>query len=219
MRKEINNTIENSLTPRITKLKTQTLNEPRYMSIEQARLITESYQQHENAPRVLQRAHALAHALRQIEIRIDPLELIVGNRTSGIRGGVVSPEAGISWLANEIEDLPTRPQDTFNVRREDVEYFRKTLEPWWRGKTLEDIIESRHGNDIRRIKKVVKINQTDHAQGHIIPNVEKWLRLGPSGIAEEARSGLSKVDGDGIDFLNAVVLVMGSRLGFYSPLC
>ena len=34
------------------------------------------------------------------------------------------------------------------------------------------------------IEKVVKINQKDHAQGHICPKVEDWLRYGPSGLAE-----------------------------------
>ena len=208
------NTEHDQPSPRIAHLKAQTLGEPRYMSIEQARLITESYQLHENEPRILQRAQALAHTLRQIDIRIDPLELIVGNRTAGIRGGVVSPEAGLNWLAKEIDALPTRPQDPFNIRREDVDYFRETLEPFWRGKTLEDVIESRHGDAIRRIKKVVKINQTDHAQGHIIPNVEKWLRYGPAGIAEEAKESLKYNSGEGADFLKAVIIVMEASSDF-----
>ena len=127
---------------------------------------------------------------------------------------MVSPEAGLNWLAKEIDALPTRPQDPFNIRREDVDYFRETLEPFWRGKTLEDVIESRHGDAIRQIKKVVKINQTDHAQGHIIPNVEKWLRYGPAGIAEEAKEHLKYNNGEGADFLKSVIIVMEASSDF-----
>ena len=201
-------------TRRIVRLKEKILGERRYMSVEQARLVTESYQCHADEPRVLQRAHALAHTLNRIDIRIDPDELIVGNRTAGIRGGVVSPEAGLSWLAKEIDSLPNRPQDPFDVRQEDVVYFREVLEPFWRGKTLEDIIESRHGEEIRRVKKVVKINQTDHAQGHIIPNVEKWLRYGPTGIAMQAKERLEAKEGQGADFLKAAVIVTEASAEF-----
>ncbi len=47
----------------------------------------------------------------------------MGNRTPEIRAGVVFPEAGIGWLEKEIEDLPSRPQDPFRTRPEDVSFF------------------------------------------------------------------------------------------------
>ena len=79
-------------TDRIASLKGKMLNEPRSLSLEQALLITECYKENENLPRILQRAKSLALALNRIGIKIDPDELIVGNRTPGVRSGVVSPE-------------------------------------------------------------------------------------------------------------------------------
>ena len=117
----------------------------------------------------------------EIEIGMEPEELIVGNRTKGVRYGVVFPESGISWVDREFETIPTRPQDKFNVRPEDIETFRKVIVPYWKGKSLEDVIKNRFGNEISAISKVVKVNQTDHAQGHICPNVKEWLELGPQG--------------------------------------
>ena len=90
---------------------------------------------------------------------------------------MVFPEAGINWLKKEIESLHTRPQDPFQVRAEDIDYFREIIEPFWRGKTLEDDIYKSHGEEISAIEKVVKINQKDHAQGHICPRVEDWLQI------------------------------------------
>ena len=78
----------------------------RYLSIDQAKLITLSYQQNENLPVALKRAEALAKSLSEMPVAIDPEELIVGNRTPDIRAGVVFPEAGINWLVNEIDTLP-----------------------------------------------------------------------------------------------------------------
>ena len=41
--------------------------------------------------------------------------------------------------------------------------------PYWKGKSLEDAIKGTYGKEINEISKVVKINQKDHAQGHICP--------------------------------------------------
>ncbi|MEN6315725.1 MAG: formate C-acetyltransferase/glycerol dehydratase family glycyl radical enzyme [Clostridiaceae bacterium] len=170
------------ITLRIKKLKEKMLDEPRYLSIEQARIITDVYKQNEEKPLNLKRAICLAESLKKIEIRIDAGELIVGNRTAGVRAGVVFPEPGISWVDREIETLPARIQDKFNVHPEDIGEFRKTILPYWKGKTLEDQIQQAIGEELGAIGKAVKINQTDHAQGHICPNTEKWLKYGPSGL-------------------------------------
>ena len=146
------------------------LSEPRYASIEQALIITDSYKQHEDQPRIIQRALALKASLEKIKISAEPEELIVGNRTAGVRYGVVFPESGSTWVDQEFETLPTRPQDKFHVHPEDIETFRKEIKPYWEGKSLEDVLNERYGKEINEISKVVKINQKDHAQGHICPN-------------------------------------------------
>lgn len=59
--------------------------------------------------------------------------------------------------------------------------------------------------------KVVKINQKDHAQGHICPDTKLWLELGPAGLAEKARRA-KKQHPENPEFYDAVVLVMeGAR--------
>lgn len=202
------------ISPRIARLKERMLSEKRYLSVEQAEIITESYRVHANEPRILQRAHALAASLNTISIRIDPDELIVGNRSVGIRAGVVFPEAGISWLNNELDSLPTRAQDPFNVHPDDAEYFRNVLMPQWAGRSLEDLVEKDLGDEIRRVKKVIKINQTDHAQGHICPNVELWLQKGPAGLMADARLAVAGASADGQIFLEAVIIVLQAAEDF-----
>lgn len=178
------------MTERIGKLKKRMLDEPRYLSLEQAKITTRCYKEYEDEPIQLRRARSLYAALENMPIRIEPEELIVGNRTPGVRHGVVFPEAGISWIDREIESLPTRAQDRFNVREEDILSFRRDILPYWKGKTLEDTIYREIGDEVAAIAKVAKINQKDHAQGHICPNSEKWLRLGPSGLLAEAEEQL-----------------------------
>lgn len=160
-------------TQRIKTLKEKMLAQPRYASIEQAMIITKTYKENEDKPVILKRALSLYNALTQLEIGIEPEEMIVGNRTKGVRYGVVFPEAGSSWIEEEIETLPTRPQDRFLVRPEDIQTFREVIYPYWKGKCMEDVLKQRYGDEIKAIAEVVKINQKDHAQGHICPDVNK----------------------------------------------
>ncbi len=181
---------------RIAGLKRRMLAEPRRLSLEQARIITEVYRDNPDASAATKRALSLAEAMRRIDIAVDPRELIVGNRTAGIRAGVVFPEAGISWIDREIEHLHTRPQDRFTVDPKDIAIFREEILPFWQGKSLEDAIRAEAGTLIDGIGRVVKINQKDHAQGHICPDVASWLEKGPDGLRREAEAKMAaKADG------------------------
>ena len=202
------------ITDRIITLKENMLNEPRYMSLDQARIITKSYKKNANDSKALKRAKSLAASLEEIEIKIDPLEPIVGNRTPGVQGGVVFPEAGSSWINGEIETLATRPQDKFKVKPEDVVEFRNEIFPFWEGECLEDIIKKKIGPEVSDIVQVAKINQKDHAQGHICPDTEKWLQKGPVGIIHEAEEKLKTASVENRDFYESVIIVQNGAIVF-----
>ncbi|MGI6500193.1 MAG: glycyl radical protein [Anaerostipes sp.] len=196
-------------TDRISRLKDKMLSEPRYASIEQALIITDTYKKHEDKPRILQRALALKAALEQMKINVDTEELIVGNRTAGVRYGVVFPESGSTWVDKEFETLPTRPQDRFQVHKEDIKTFREVIKPYWEGKSLEDVLNKRYGKEMNQIGKIVKINQKDHAQGHICPNCVEWLQFGPEGYKRRAEEKLKQAEKESEKlFYEAVILVM-----------
>ncbi len=196
------------MTERISILKEKMLSQPRYASIEQAKIITDAYKASQGQPRIIRRALALKAALEQMEISAEPEELIVGNRTAGVRNGVVFPESGSTWVDREFETLPTRPQDRFQVRQEDITYFREVIKPYWQGKSLEDVLRAEYGEEFDAIAKVVKINQKDHAQGHICPDCKMWLRKGPAGLGAEAKQQMAGASGAARDFYESVSLVM-----------
>ena len=92
---------------RIQVLKDKMLSQPRYVSIEQALIITQTYKDHEQDSVQMKRAYSLYNALNQLEISIEPEELIVGNRTKGVRYGVVFPEgcmapAGVKLIPTQL---------------------------------------------------------------------------------------------------------------------
>ena len=200
---------------RVEALKKKMLEEPRYVSIEQARIITGVYRATEGEPACIRRAKALKASLEGMAIRIEPEELIVGNRTAGVRAGVVFPETGASWVDREFETLPTRPQDRFNVRQADIDEFRRDILPYWKGVSLEDQVRARAGHEVDAIARVVKINQKDHSQGHICPNTKKWLALGPAGIRADAQARLKEASDEvQRNFYQSVILSMDGAVHF-----
>jgi formate C-acetyltransferase len=201
-------------TSRINSLRNKTLSAERYLSTDQAMIITRVYRENEDLPVMSRRAKALSQSLAEIPISIDPEELIVGNRTSGVRAGVVFPEAGISWLRKEIAGLPYRAQDPFNVLAKDASDFMQVIEPFWRGKTLEDDIYASYGRELKEIEKVVKINQKDHAQGHICPDVKLWLDHGPSGILELLNQKINSASDEKRIFYESAAMVMTAARNF-----
>ncbi len=195
-------------TKRIDVLKEKMLNQPRYASIEQARIITRVYQENESLSVPKKRALSLRAALEELEIGVEKEELIVGNRTKGERFGVVFPESGCSWVNQEIETLPTRPQDRFLVKDEDIKEFKEKIFPYWHTHSMEDVIREAYGKEIDAMSKVVKINQKDHAQGHICPDSALWLELGPSGLIEKAKKSLASCDEDKKEFYECTIIVL-----------
>jgi len=202
------------ISERILSLKRKTMSAERFVSIEQAKIITEVYRASGNLPVNLKRAESLARSLREIPITIDPEELIVGNRTPDIRAGVVFPEAGINWLEKELSTLPVRPQDPFEIKNEDIVWFNEVIKPFWKGKSLEDDVYSSFGSEISAIEKVVKINQKDHAQGHICPDVASWLRYGPSGLLEIVSEKLSAASDGKKDFYKGTAIALKAARDF-----
>lgn len=201
-------------TKRIDILKNKMLSSPCYSSIEQARIITRIYQENESLSISLKRALSLKAALEEIEIGVEPEELIVGNRTKGVRHGVIFPESGCLWVDQEFESLPTRPQDKFLVNTKDIKEFRESIYPYWKERSLEHAIKKVYGKEIDAISKVVKINQKDHAQGHICPNTKTWLTLGPTGLIKQAKEHLKHCDESQKEFYQCVIIVLEGAIAF-----
>ncbi len=182
--------------PAAARIKKRLLQNEREIDVERARYTTESYQQTEGEPMPLRRAKMLRHLVRRMSITINPDELIVGNRSLLPRMGVIAPEGAVDWIDRELEILPTRPQDKFNIGPEQIKELREEIFPYWRGKTLEDTVAARIPADVKHAVdgKAFSLNQTDHAQGHILPDVEGWLWLGVKGLQQKVAAARQQPD-------------------------
>ena len=185
----------------VARLKERLIATRREVDVERARYATEAYQQSEGEPMPIRRAKMLLHLARNTSVAIQPGGLIVGNRTVLPRMGVIAPEGAVAWVDRELEALPVRPQDPFDITAEQIEELRTVVFPYWRGSTLADAVRARLPEPVVQAVagKVFSLNQTDHAQGHILPDVETWLRLGIGGLRERAQQAHEQGAGPATD--------------------
>ncbi len=175
---------------RFEKMKQSLLAHPREISIERARYYTESYRLTMGESVNLRRAKATAHILDSVEISLREGEILAGNRTVKPRSGIMSPEMSPYWIYEERNSLGSRPQDPFVFNDTERKEFEEDLYPYWKEKSLKDKIEDLIPAEVQaaRDTKIVKLNQTDKGQGHIIPDFERVLKLGIIGLLEEVES-------------------------------
>ncbi|MCT4605448.1 MAG: formate C-acetyltransferase [Marinisporobacter sp.] len=172
---------------KIQSLKNQLFENKREVSIERAILYTQSYKTTENEPSIIRRAKATAHILHHVNISIREGELIAGNRTIKPRSGIISPEMDPYWIYDELDIFEKRPQDSFYISEEDKKTYKEVLYPYWKGKSLKDFINNKLTPEVKEpvALKIVKLNQTDKGQGHIIADFEKLLNLGLQKIIDQ----------------------------------
>ncbi|NPV53526.1 MAG: glycyl radical protein [Firmicutes bacterium] len=181
---------------RIVRLKERLMSQRLEISIERARLFTHVYRETEGETEILRRAKAIAKVIREMEIRIWPDELIVGNRTALPRMGVLSPEMAVEWIDEELDIFPTRPQDKFWVSEGDKRELREAIFPYWRGRTLNDWIQAHMPPATQQASRarVFKVNQTDKGQGHILPDYSRVVRQGFLAIRDEIEARLEAIN-------------------------
>lgn len=152
----------------------------RRISLERALLFTESHKETEGLPQIMRRAKATAYILDHVKISIRPGELLVGNRTIRPRSGILSPEMDPYWIINEIDTIHNRPQDSFEFTEADKHIYREQLLPYWSGRSMKDFINGKITGGAKKAvdNLVIKLNQTDKGQGHIIMDFPAILNRG-----------------------------------------
>ncbi|MFT8312386.1 MAG: formate C-acetyltransferase [Sporolactobacillus sp.] len=163
-------------------MKTFLFQNERRISLERAILFTKSHKQTEGEPQIIRRAKATAYILDHVKISIRPGELLVGNRTVRPRSGILSPEMDPYWIMKEMDTIHDRPQDAFYFTEADKRVYREQLLPYWSGRSMKDFINGKIPKNAQKAVDdlVIKLNQTDKGQGHIIMDFQAILNHGVS---------------------------------------
>lgn len=206
--------------PRVNHLRQTFLDRPYDVDVERLRLVTEAYQKHETCSRKLKCAYAFENILLNTSLYIYEEDLIVGEIAAPAKASPIYPEFSVNWIIDEILHSPfeERPNDQFYIRNEEERQEILELCAWWKGQTIDDMVNVRLDEDQTKGSEVgEKIFQTNlyhyAGAGHLAIDYAKLMREGYVGLIDEAKArlaNLSKRDpeyADKRDFYEAMIIM------------
>jgi pyruvate formate-lyase/glycerol dehydratase family glycyl radical enzyme len=188
---------------RTLRLKKELLSSPYELCVERIRYLTEIYKESTTDPEIIKRAKAIAHVLRKMTIYIRADELLVGNETGKNLAEKFNYDlyAYRGYNKRRYRRLGKRKVQPFQITEPEVEEALELLE-FWKGKALYDniiyrklvedgILTGHHQFASYTPNIAIQIGTNE---GHICAGYEKLLRLGYTGIIEEAEAHQRQLD-------------------------
>lgn len=199
------------LPSRVERLRDAFLQAKPFISAHRAVSVTRVYQANPGMDNILLRALAFRHACENAPLYVAENELIVSHPAGGARGGEVSPEISWRWVADELDNLPFRAQDPYQIDDETKRLLREEVFPYWQGRSLDEMAETQlktvglwewcHDDAICDV--TIK---TQNGGGDACPGYDNiLLTKGIKGIRDEAAAHLAALDpatSDGIEAFN-----------------
>jgi formate C-acetyltransferase len=195
---------------------------PIRISVDRARLVTESLRESEGQPVVLRWGKALVHVLEHLPIHIGERDLIVGSAGPPGRYAILYPELEERFFSQDLQ--PSGPGERVVVTEDDVSLINGELRPYWTGRQYHTAFINALPEDTRRlVERYFVLTPTATARSCLAWNhdYEKILRRGVAGIRQEVEGRLAALDPldprDAVEkapFLQAVRLVCDGMIAF-----
>jgi len=209
-------------TERVRRLRERIVNAPQEVCVERARYVTESMREHWEEHPLTRMSKALEHILENITVTIREGELIVGCRTSKLKGAPLFPENKTRWLEGDVENFDRRVLQRALITPEEKRELLEDILPFWRGRTVEErfmsLVPPDVAEDMDKYIFTIMLEIT-YGIGHFTMDHPTLLRLGMGGIMAEARRRLEELPeeqrkGEKGLFYEAVIGSLGAAVGF-----
>ena len=125
--------------------------EKSYVDIQRARLFTESFKETEGLPLTLRWAKALYHIAENIEVYIEPDQLIVGRVGKPGKYGLIYPELDGCFLEQFVKQAKSRTESPFEIEDEDIRIIAEEISPYWKGKTYYEELSHSFPEDVLKV--------------------------------------------------------------------
>lgn len=203
------------LNERLTRMREKLFNSKPSITAERLLLQTEAYKKYAGDAVPLFRAKVIKHIMENMTTLIMPDELIVGTPTNCYRGANLHPEfqSSTKFYLAELDELPTRSKDPYNITPEDREKILECL-PYWEGRAMQDIAKKalpKHTVECME-DDIITVGLTNGVSGETTCDHEKLLRVGLRGYMEECRKNIentlpsSQLDEEKINFWEACII-------------
>jgi pyruvate formate-lyase/glycerol dehydratase family glycyl radical enzyme len=207
---------------RVERLRGRIIDAPREVCIERARYLTQSMAANWNLHPLTRMSMALQHVLENMSVVIRDDELIVGCRTSKLKGAPLFPENKWKWIEGDLEAFGQRVLQKVLITEEEQQELKQDILPFWRGRTVEDRLEDRLPAGVAEdMDKYVfaMVLEITYGIGHFTMNHPRVLKLGLSGIiagAEERYNAMTpeeRLEDKGL-FYDAVIRSLRATIRF-----
>jgi formate C-acetyltransferase len=184
------------ISPRVKKLRDQSLNAVEKLSAERALLITQFYKSDEarELSPVIKRARAFEYLLRNKKICINEGELIVGERGPAPKETPTYPEISLHTM-EDLEILNSREKVFFRVDEEVKNIYKNEIIPFWKGKSNRDRIMSLMTPEWQKSYNAGMFTefQEQRAPGHTVLGY-RMFSTGFIAVKEEIKDAIGKLD-------------------------
>ena len=184
---------------RVSRLRERIVHAPREACIERARYLTESMSAHWEEHPLTRISKALAHVLDNVSAIVREDELIVGCRTSKLKGAPLFPENKSRWIEGDVDSFEDRVIQRVGIDESEARELKEEILPFWRGRTVEERFEELLPDDVAEdMDKYVftMILEITYGIGHFTMNHGRVLGRGLSGIVAELRRELEAMTAD-----------------------
>jgi formate C-acetyltransferase len=184
------------ISPRVKKLREQSLSAVEKISAERALLLTQFYKSDEarelSAP--VKRAKAFEYLLKNKRICINEGELIVGERGPAPKETPTYPEISLHSM-NDLQVLDTRDKVSFRVDDDVKNIYENEIIPFWKGKSNRDRIMSVMTTEWLSAYKagVFTEFQEQRAPGHTVLGY-RMFKTGFLTVKEEIKAAVEALD-------------------------
>lgn len=182
------------MTPRVVRLREQSLATSAWLSHERAVLLTDFYERAPAASPSMTRALAFAHLMERKTIYIGDDELIVGERGPGPKGTPTYPELCCHTL-DDLEVLHTRDKIAYRVCDEARAAYRDRIIPFWRGRSMRDLLFAQMTPEWQAAYDAGVFTEfmEQRAPGHTVLD-EKIYRRGFRDFQDDIRRSIAALD-------------------------
>ena len=207
-----------AVTERVEKIRQNYVSTKPHISYERAWSWTKSFLKTEGQAHIIRTAQAFKDTCDELSVNIWEGELIVGTSGEYRKCAILTPEFGWQWINEEIDTFPERSQDPYEVTPEQVDFIKKNIFPYWKGKSVEEAFLSRIPEETKIIGVDTGFLDTDskwrNGVGEISPDyIDVLLPKGYGGIKKEAEEHLANLseaiaeDRKKIDYYKSIVLI------------
>jgi len=184
---------------RVSRLRERIVHAPREACIERARYLTESMSAHWEEHPLTRISKALAHVLENVSVIIREDELIVGCRTSKLKGAPLFPENKSRWIEGDVDSFEDRVIQKVCVGEDEAREMKQEILPFWRGRTVEERFEELLPDDVAEdMDKYVftMILEITYGIGHFTMSHGRILARGLSGVIADLRTRQEAMSAD-----------------------